>query len=997
MNSQDGRSLPSSMATAASGSSKATSFLADSSPTSATQNVSRQHSFLDLDDDIFNYICSYVPVSDLLLSVAVASHHMWRRVSANYALWQQLWMRYLVFFYNALIPSTAASAHSASPPAPPTHALWRMTLPDAMGMLHTSTTRPPSHDSIWRLYYFHRSSEVKPCVVQLEKLQIVSESIDDPAAAASPTSYRSPRGLKMANVREELLSFAQACATQTVARNLKHMATPFHPSSVSPSFSARQEGVPQGEAVMHGSTFRLLKQQQRQADRLQRVLHFLLSVSGHRPRFHDPLWEATNNAKMEFLRKTRTCAASTEAKMPKRRNPLSPPSLDAVAAPPSPPWRPRPMSWLDDQETSVKVLLFDDDDDTRSVGDDFSVREERSTLLASIKQSWRIAYASQFYPSMTDGSESERPLPRAPTFTFPISTAAGEGAAPPVPIAARSRWEQATWEQVYHFFRDGSSATIHRIMRMRQQATTQGREGGSDEDDTAIPSSNNPLFDLHLLGYEKRKQVYTAMLDSAIEVPEGIGIFFATCVSESFLRWWCWRKRRHAEARHAPVAPSTSAIQDDHGGLPVRCHIVLKPFSAIQDDVSPPLSLWVVRVVTGDLRHDIRGNEAGSESVTYSSSYSDLTTTTSHIASYRFASSSSVHFSEERGEDNEFSTAEGTRVLETVQTMATDEESHVPTAESSSPAQTQSTPHSPPVALLFPLPHMLTYWFMMHHVSFYSHQVYRHLRGDQELTIAVCSRILSPTGHSAECRLFYSLRCPFLPRMSMKMMFTPGVLPSITMPDKMAERWKNYSYRSSSSSNDSESLSVDAGRTPMSSSVSTDDKPVNSQHIYDLFWTGSGRVEVQFGPTVSRSNMLRLRIALGLPVDFPMGLLWNVVMFASGIGPAILEEHRNSLHLIYGKTLTDVMVDVFGELACFGFGAQSPSWRNDSTAMTPTEREEHVVRIYENNEEVPEAGEQVANGLSPADHGASSTSTSLTSTTSWSQDLDSESSSGESH
>ncbi|CAG9571426.1 conserved hypothetical protein [Leishmania major strain Friedlin] len=1018
MNGKDGHSLPSRDAATASGSFSTTSLTDDSSQTLATRQDARRRSFLDLDDDVFNYVCSYVPVNDLLHNVAVASHDTRRRVSANHALWQQLWMRYLLFFFNALIPATAA----------PTRGRWGVAPPDAMGMLYTTTTTPPSHDSVLHLYHFHHSAEAKPHVVQLEQLHIVREDIADPAAAASPTSRRAPSELRTAEVQAQLLSFAQACATQTVAQNLIYTAAPSSPSSASPQPSARAEGVPQGETFAHGGTLHVLKQQQRQANRLQRVLHFLLSTSGHRPRFHDRLWGATNDAERKFIRKARMGAASTDTKPAKRRNPLSPSSSHAAAAPHSSPARVRPLSWIDDQETSVKVLLFDDD--TRSVGDAAAVQEERSKLLASIATNWRTAYASHFYPSVTSGSEPGSPLSRLPASNLPVfataaATAGGEPA-PPVPDAERSRREQqlneghVTWEQVYRRFRDGSSTTIRSTARMQQQAAAQRRDMGTDDEvDAAIPSSSNPLFDLHLLGYETRKQVYAAMLASTVEVPEGMGAFFGTCVSESFLRWWCWRNRRRTEASQAPVAPPASALGDDRGELPVRRHSALAPFAAACDDASPPRSLWVVRVAARNPRDDVGRGEAEDESVTYSSSFSDMSTTASNTSTYTLASSS-IRFAGEREEENEFSTEENSSELETAHAVAADEEPHVAAAEASSPPQPPPTPfYHPPVAVLFPFPHMLTYWFMMHHVSFYSHQVYRRMWGDQELTIAVWSRILSPTGHSAECRLFYSLRCATFPRMFTKMMFTPGVLPSLTLQGKMAER-SPYCSSSSSSACDSQSLSPDAdgdaGSTPGSSPASTGDKPVDSRQIYDLFWTGFGRVEVDSGPTISRSNMLRLRIALGLPVNFPMGLLWNVVMFASGIGPLILKEHRHSLHFNYAKTFTDVVADEFGELACFGLGAQSPSRRNDSTAMAnpldaeagmwgrlavsavaPAVGQEHVVRTTDNNRETPESDEQAAYELDPAHHDTSSAPTPLTGITNWSWDLGSEFSSDEAY
>ncbi|KAI5691974.1 hypothetical protein MNV84_02056 [Leishmania braziliensis] len=993
---------------------KAATTADDSSCTLAARKAARPHSLLDLDDDVFNYICSYVPVDDLLRNVAAASHDTRRRTSASNALWQQLWMRYLLLFYNSLIPPTTTAASPALSPASPTLGLGSVALPDTMGTLHTATTTPPRHDSIWHLYHFRHSTEARPHVVQLEKLRLIREDITDPAAAESPISRRTFNQVKTSAIHAQLLSFAQACATQPVAWNLTYMTPVSTPSSDSPPVIDRGEGVTQCENLAQRSAWLAHKQQQRQTDRLQRALHFLLSASDHRPRFHDQLWGDTDEAEKEFIRYAQAEAEPTASKPDKQQN--TPSSLShSVAAPLSLPVRLRPMSWLD-QETSVKVLLFDDD--TRSIGDAAAVQEERSKLLDSITQNWRIAYASHFYPRETDGNDSGSPLRHLPVSSPPASATAaataGGGAARPRSNAERDRQQQepvnggrATWEQVYRRFRDGNSGTTRGAAGIQQRAATRTREVGSSNDDATIPSSGNPLFDMHLLGYEKRKQVYAAMLASTVEVPDGMGVFFGTCVSESFLRWWCCRNQRRMEASQAPAASPTDAVGYDRGGLPARRHIVLAPFTTAGGDTFPPPSLWVVQVAVRDPRASIKRNEATAESVTYSSSYSDVATTASSASSYTFASPS-ISFTEEREEESHPVAAEGTSVLETAYAAAAGEEPASP----SRPAPTLL--HHVPVAVLFPLPHMLTYWFMMHHVSFYSHQVYRRMGGDQELTIAVWSRILSPTGHSAECRLFYSLRCATFPRMFTKMMFTPGVLPSLTLPDKMTKCLPYCSSPSSSSARNSYSSAdtdSDGGDTSGSSSISTDKRPVDSRQIYELFWTGFGRVEVDSGPTISRSNMVRLRIALGLPLHYPMGLLWNVVMFASGIGPLILKEHRHSLHLNYSKTFTDIVAGEFGELACYGLGAQLSSRRNDATAMAnPLDAEmaamqgRHAIAIVaptvgqglavrttdDNDREAHQADVQASSAPIPADHNTPSTTVPPTDVANWSGDLNSD-------
>ncbi|KAG5509100.1 hypothetical protein JKF63_06109 [Porcisia hertigi] len=922
-----------------------TPFSGGVSSTLTTRQAARPLSLLDLDESVFNYVCAFVPLNDLLRNLAAASHAMWRRVSVSNSLWQQLWMRYLLHFCNSLIPQAttetleAAEAVAAAPCMPYTDA-----------HVTTAPRLRRNSSSAWYLYHFHHSAETKPRVVRLEELCLVHKDIVDPRAATPPTPHLRLNEPKTAELHLQLLRFAQRYATQTVARNVTHTTVPYSPLFASLPLSDQQEGAVQGGTLAQS------KQQHRQAHRLQRVLHFLLSESGRRPQLYDRLWGATNEAKMEFIRRTctagptptathdRNATPSTAAKPAKQQNSATPFSSHGMIAPPTPPVRLRPMSWLDDEETSVKVLLFSED--MRSVGDAAAVHEERSKLLASIAANWRIAYASNFYPCETDGNDPVIPLQLPASSLSPasatVAAAAGRGAASRVLGAERGSHQpqptlhrgQSSWEQVYRRFRDDRSAVNRPIARPQQHAATQ-REDLTSDDDAVVPSSSNPLFDLHILGYEKRKQLYSALLASTVEVPDGMGMFFATCVSESFLRWLCWRNRRHTEAKEFSVGTPNDADGGDRGGPPMRHHIALPPFTAGRNAMSPPGSLWVVQVAAGDPRDYVEKSEKRKHSVTYSSSYSDVTTTmtdTSNSALF----SASIDFTEEGGEDNSSDTADHLSVQETSHTVDADEGPHVMAAEASHPSPSPpALLHHAPVAMLFPLPHMLAYWFMMHHVSFYCHQVYRRMWGDQELTIAVSSRIISPTGHSVECRLFHSLRCPTIPCMFIKMMFTPGVLPSLTMQRKIAD-YSPYDSSSSSSSTDSQS-SADAdgpGSSPCkSASDVTDHRPVDARQVYDLFWTGFGRVEVECGPTISRSNLVRLRIALGLPVDFPMGLLWNVVMFASGIGPLILKEHRLSLHFNHAKTFTDVLADEFGAFACYGFGAQLPGRASNATAM----------------------------------------------------------------
>ncbi|KPA75150.1 hypothetical protein ABB37_08812 [Leptomonas pyrrhocoris] len=1047
---------------------------APSQPPSAPPR--RHRSLFDLDADIFHYICSFVPVDDVLFHLTNVCRDARRRLWGNNELWQQLWMRYLVQFFKSLIPpakltnaatSAAAVAATSSSSSP-----VLCTSPWPAGAVDTTATTMVGatcacSDAAWRLYHYHASKEARPRVELLERLRVTPEDISDPPAEETPQKAVSSfvglsagmrRGVDKA--QEQTLLFAQLCATQLVTNNLTHTETP---PPASRMLSAQGSPKPAAADVPPSArppdkkskkAAAAARRRERQAERLRRALHFLLSASGHRPAFQDRLWSSTYEAGEAYQREVLKGAG--DASSANRRHKKST-KVNALVEKD----RLRPLSWLDDRDTSVKVLFFEDN--SRSVGDAGSVQAERIKLLAAIAHHWRLAYAHQFYLTPTDGKDhgSAQPHP-SPLLRGHVSRDNDEyGAA----TAARLRDGRASWEQVYRRFRDDSanvhSARIHESLRRVGMGDASSADGAPPTSPTSsarvhvIPSSGNPLFDMHLLTYSKRKQFYAAMLTSTVEVPDGMGVFVATCVSESFLRWWCWRSRRLREIAAAETTPV-----DHHRANPIpppSATITLPTIpSAYHGAVPATTTLWIARVCSvhkpqyGTTASDGSfGRPApieAEESFVYSSSYSDVTSTdtlASDSASIDFVEevpeaeaevdeSAGPGVAAERGEeeeedvdafqsypDNGMDGSSGS-----IQPQRTQQQQW---QQQQSPSSTRSRASAPRVALLFPLPHLLAYWFMMHHVTFYSHQVYRRMWGDHEITIAVCSRILSPTGHSVECRLFYTLRCAAFPRMYTKMMFTPGTLPVLTIQDKMSARSPyrspsttsaslSSSARSSSSSSseglrppsrvharnvrrnsDSDSsadpspsghpparppppsASRDASSTTSSSSSAAprqrrhptlDEKPVDSRQVYDLFWTGFGRVEVESGPTISRANLVRLRVALGLTVDFPMGLLWNVLMFASGVGPLILKEHRHSLYFAHPKSFTDILEEEFGEASCYGYGARPvmPTAGGGGVMPNPLDA---VVELMREQHHLDEDARALVEGLAEVENASS--------------------------
>ncbi|EKF30342.1 hypothetical protein MOQ_005845 [Trypanosoma cruzi marinkellei] len=188
--------------------------------------------------------------------------------------------------------------------------------------------------------------------------------------------------------------------------------------------------------------------------------------------------------------------------------------------------------------------------------------------------------------------------------------------------------------------------------------------------------------------------------------------------------------------------------------------------------------------------------------------------------------------------------------------------------------------------LRYSLADTLVYLFLLHHVTF--SDIHQHV-WDDERKCAICSRLLSPTGHAVEFRFFMSSLRGSYPRFFVKMAFSEGELPHTCIREKFDhESSRNAISLLGSSSSD--------GVVPK---------------ILTLFYGGFGRVEVDIPPTVSRDGFLRLRELLGLAPTFPMQLLWNVVVLATGVGGALLRAQGPYFKLYYETSFTAAFENTF--------------------------------------------------------------------------------------
>ncbi|ORC88134.1 uncharacterized protein TM35_000181910 [Trypanosoma theileri] len=214
--------------------------------------------------------------------------------------------------------------------------------------------------------------------------------------------------------------------------------------------------------------------------------------------------------------------------------------------------------------------------------------------------------------------------------------------------------------------------------------------------------------------------------------------------------------------------------------------------------------------------------------------------------------------------------------------------------------------------LRFSLSDTLIYLFLLQHVSF--SDIHQHVWND-ERKCAICSRIVSPTGHAVELRFFTSTLLSVYPRFYVKMEFTQGDLP-YTRIQEIFDQQRSCPYgptvsspsspSSSSSSSSSSSLLSDVEDSGSNSNSNTGNPALAS-----LFFGGYGRVEVDIPPTVSWHDFVRLRNALGLDQSFPMQLLWNVVMFAAGAGGDILQQQQPSFAEYYQTSFADAFAKGF--------------------------------------------------------------------------------------
>ncbi|KAH9600705.1 hypothetical protein LSM04_001993 [Trypanosoma melophagium] len=212
--------------------------------------------------------------------------------------------------------------------------------------------------------------------------------------------------------------------------------------------------------------------------------------------------------------------------------------------------------------------------------------------------------------------------------------------------------------------------------------------------------------------------------------------------------------------------------------------------------------------------------------------------------------------------------------------------------------------------LRFSLSDTLIYLFLLEHVTF--SDIHQHVWNDERKN-AICSRILSPTGHAVELRFFTSSLISVYPRFFVKMEFTQADLPR-TRIQKVFEQQRIHPSGPFSSSSSS-SLVSDEDEEDNNSHNSHHHGNHNNATLASLFFGGYGRVEVDIPPTVAWDNFVRLRSALGLDESFPMQLLWNVVVFAAGAGGDILQQQKSSFVEYYQTSFTAAFTKGFPSTA----------------------------------------------------------------------------------
>ncbi|KEG11614.1 hypothetical protein DQ04_02441030 [Trypanosoma grayi] len=215
----------------------------------------------------------------------------------------------------------------------------------------------------------------------------------------------------------------------------------------------------------------------------------------------------------------------------------------------------------------------------------------------------------------------------------------------------------------------------------------------------------------------------------------------------------------------------------------------------------------------------------------------------------------------------------------------------------SSPSSSSSVPiavrgEEAALSLRYPLEDTLVYLFLLHHVTF--SDIHQHA-WDHERKCAICSRLVSPTGHAVEFRFFLSWLIGSYPRFFVNAVFAAGHLPRTCIQETF----------------DQENHPIGTTTAAAAEEEEEEDSPLPPPKLATLFLGGYGRVEVDIAPTVSREDFVRLRDTLGLSTTFPMPLLWNVVMFATGVGGAVLREHQPSFSTYYQSSFTAAFEKVF--------------------------------------------------------------------------------------
>lgn len=432
-----------------------------------------------------------------------------------------------------------------------------------------------------------------------------------------------------------------------------------------------------------------------------------------------------------------------------------------------------------------------------------------------------------------------------------------------------------------------------------------------DFQDGTMPASN-PLFAMNARSRaSKRMDVYGPLLAGLFAgmptLPVGFGTCFPIAASAAVVARWDEVMRSSSPGDGPPGASSAEALGPPAGRRFVSfshrmddyvCGSLAKAAQGWEQEEADyrAAGFWYARIASehnstllahgvagGRAVHPLRGPAASRDQLVVSST-----------SSSRGRDSDSIEFVMEGTSSNERTPVLGST-----------------TAAAPPRRETCHTDEAPFVPLLFPVRQMMHYFHVLLHTTFT--QVDHHVWEPHEEKYAVCARVMGPCGDVVETRFFYSGLGDSYPRVYAKMSFKRSAMPGNSLRTQFRSVGNPAPAAAATASADS-TQSCEAATTAQP----TPDTSQQMGEMIDLFCGGYGRVEVDIAPVVSTCGMLLLRDSLGLPIDFPPSLLWNVIIHATGIGISELSKHMPLFLHYYQHSFTDAVEEAFGMRACYG-------------------------------------------------------------------------------